>query len=925
MEEVCKHLASLTQAVKNLQDGYLRLEGQVQDLSASGDATSASAARSSSSGPSVVMLPPEPRVPMPERFSGDRTKFRDFRNACQLYFALQPRTFSLEATKVGFVVSLLQGEPQNWAHRLLDENSIQTETLPIFFQAMAQLYDDPQRTATAEAALLSLQQGRRAVEDYVTDFRRWSADTQWNSAALRHQFRLGLSEALKDKLARIGVPDTLDDLIDKAALIDRRLRERRAERSSQQSRPVWVTTRAPLPPSRFQLPASSNSAGPSMDTSEPMQLGVMRPTLPPEERIRRRQLNLCLYCGEAGHYVYNCPVKIRKFRSSIPGNISAITTNPNHLALILSLQLPGKTVSVNAIVDSGACSCFIDSSFADMHNIPVRTKDFKLSVFLADGSHIKSGQVTQETLPLPAVTSSNHKELLILDVISSPLFPVILGIPWLQVHNPQIDWTSKNILFSSHYCLEHCLPGHPKPSSALLCLNTDPSLLQTVPKPYQGFLDVFSKKGADSLPPHRPYDCPIELLPGAEIPFGRIFPLSEKEQDALKIYLDENLDKGFIRPSTSPAGAGIFFVTKKDQTLRPCIDYRELNKVTVKNRYPLPLIPELFQKLRFAVIFTKLDLRGAYNLIRIKDGHEWKTAFRTRYGHYEYLVMPFGLCNAPATFQHFVNDVFRDFLDIFVIVYLDDILIFSRSLEEHRGHVCKVLDRLRQHSLYAKAEKCEFEQQTIQFLGLVISPTGIEMDQKKVSAILDWPTPLDKKGVQCFIGFANFYRKFIRGFSAIVAPITQLTKQNLRFCWNPEAQKAFDTLKRLFTSAPILRHPNPTLPFLLEVDASEVAVGAVLSQRLGDKDLIHPVGFFSRKLSPTERNYDVGDRELLAIKTALEEWRYLLEGAIHPVLIYTDHKNLEYLKSARRLKPRQARWALFFSRFLFSYYLPTRI
>ena len=247
--------------------------------------------------------------------------------------------------------------------------------------------------------------------------------------------------------------------------------------------------------------------------------------------------------------------------------------------------------------------------------------------------------------------------------------------------------------------------------------------------------------------------------------------------------------------------------------------------------------------------------------------------------------------------------MFRDFLDIFVIVYLDDILVFSGSLDKHREHVCRVLNRLRLHGLYAKAEKCEFELHTIQFLGLVISPTGIEMDPKEVSAILDWPVPLDKKGVQRFIGFANFYRRFIKGFSSIVAPITQLTRQNFRFHWNSEAQKAFDTLKGLFTSAPILSHPNPVLPFLLEVDASEVAVGAVISQRLGNKDLVHPVGFFSRKLSPAERNYDVGDRELLAIKAALEEWRYLLEGAAHPVLIYTDHKNLEYLRTAKRLKP----------------------
>ncbi|XP_073491307.1 uncharacterized protein [Aquarana catesbeiana] len=494
---------------------------------------------------------------------------------------------------------------------------------------------------------------------------------------------------------------------------------------------------------------------------------------------------------------------------------------------------------------------------------------------------------------------------------------VILGIPWLQAHNPQINWASGNVEFLSGYCLQHCLQGTGREVAQLLCLHPDVDLLQAIPEPYQDFADVFSKKGAELLPPHRPYDCPIELLPGTEVPFGRIFPLTEQELGTLKQYLDENLKKKFIRPSTSPAGAGLFFVEKKDHSLRPCIDYRELNKITIKNRYPLPLVPELFQRLGTARIFTKLDLRGAYNLIRIREGDEWKTAFRTRFGHFEYQVMPFGLCNAPATFQHFVNDIFRDILDLYVIVYLDDILIFSSSLADHRRHVRNVLVRLRQHGLYAKLDKCEFERQSIQFLGLIISVEGIKMDPQKVSAILDWPAPTDKKGVQRFVGFSNFYRKFIKDFSKIIAPITELTKQGARFCWSSQAQAAFEKLKGLFTSASILKHPDPALPFVLEVDASEIAVGAVLSQRQGPKALLFPVAFFSRKLSSSERNYDVGDRELLAIKAALEEWRYLLEGAVHPVLIFTDHKNLEYLRAAKRLRPRQARWALFFSRFSF--------
>ncbi|XP_053575173.1 uncharacterized protein LOC128664360, partial [Bombina bombina] len=241
----------------------------------------------------------------------------------------------------------------------------------------------------------------------------------------------------------------------------------------------------------------------------------------------------------------------------------------------------------------------------------------------------------------------------------------------------------------------------------------------------------------------------------------------------------DNLARGFIRPSSSPVGAGFFFVGKKDGGLRPCIDYRGLNQITIKNSYPLPLIPELFTSLQGATIFTKLDLRGAYNLIRIRKGDEWKTAFNTRFWHYEYLVMPFGLCNAPAVFQHFVNEIFRDFLNIFVIIYLDDILIFSQNHQDHVHHVKKVLQRLREFHLFAKLEKCSFHQKSIPFLGYVISASGFEMDPTKLSAILDWPRPDSLKALQRFLGFANYYRKFIKNFATITSPLTALLKQHV--------------------------------------------------------------------------------------------------------------------------------------------------
>jgi hypothetical protein len=357
-------------------------------------------------------------------------------------------------------------------------------------------------------------------------------------------------------------------------------------------------------------------------------------------------------------------------------------------------------------------------------------------------------------------------------------------------------------------------------------------LKSLIPAEFQKFLPLFDKVIADRLPPHRTYDHKIPLKDGFEPPFGPLYSLSRPELEALKVFLEENLEKGFIRQSSSPAGAPILFVKKGDGSLRLVTDYRGLNEGTIKNIYPLPLVRETLMRLSKATYSTKLDVRGAYNLIRMADGEEWKTAFRMRYGLFESLVMPFGLTNAPADFQRFINDVLSPFLDIFATAYLDNILIYSDNLEEHREHVRQVLEKLSAAGLHHKPEKCEFYQKEVKYLGLIIGAEGIKMDPEKIAPVRDWPVPAKVCNVhsESFMGFANFYRHFIRGYSEVIRLLTPLTRKGITFQWGAEEQAAFAALQVAFTSAPVLRHFDYDRDVVVETDASDYVSAGVLSQ-----------------------------------------------------------------------------------------------
>jgi hypothetical protein len=372
----------------------------------------------------------------------------------------------------------------------------------------------------------------------------------------------------------------------------------------------------------------------------------------------------------------------------------------------------------------------------------------------------------------------------------------------------------------------------------------------------------------------------------------------------LRAQLQELLEKGFVRPSTSPYGAPILFVPKKDGGWRLCIDYRALNKITIRNQHPLPRIDEMFEQLHGSCVFSKLDLASGYHQIRMHEDSIEKTAFKTRYGHYEFVVMPFGLTNAPATFQSVMNTILAPFFDRFVLVYLDDILIYSKSMDEHVEHLKSVLAALREHKLYCKRFKCQFGSKQVEYLGHLLTPQGIMVDPKKVAAIRDWPDPTNVSQLRGFLGLVQYYDAFVDHFADHAFPLTELLMKDVAWVWEGPQIHVFNTLKDLVSSPPCLLMPDLNKPFVVHVDASGYALGAVLQQYQGHG--LQPVAFESRKLQPPERKLAPYDRELLALIHALLKWKHLLIGAKFPV--HPDQQALKYLLTAPVRTSRQERW-----------------
>jgi len=517
-----------------------------------------------------------------------------------------------------------------------------------------------------------------------------------------------------------------------------------------------------------------------------------------------------------------------------------------------------------------------------------------------------------------------------------------LGLPWIDRFNPKLNFRTRRMLFrgersqkasdSAKIAIEDAdefnrtMKG---PADIYVCSiaaiqqtenSTDSDQLRPE---YTEFEDVTRAEKSSELAPHGDQDLAIDLEPGTTPPHQPLYNLSSGELDYLRKYIEESLQKGWIRRSRSSAGAPMLFAKKKDGSLRLCVDYRGLNKITLKNRHPLPLISESLDRLAGAKWYTKLDIRDAYHRIRIKSGDEWKTAFRTRYGHFEFQVVPFGLTNAPAAFQAYINQALAGLMDTICVVYLDDILIYSNTEEEHRSHVKLVLQRLREAKLFIKLSKCEFHVHKTEFLGFIISPEGISIDPSRVQTIQEWPMPTTVRDIRVSIGFMNYYRRFIAKFSKMALPLTKLTQkepgaarggqaqrreESQRLTLDQEAREAFQKLKDSFLTVPILAHFEQGRKTKVEVDASGGAICGILSQLVPEERKPaqwRPIDFFSRKMSKVEYNYDTHDKELLAIDRSLEHWHRYLQGT--PFEVFTDHNNLRWFMETKQLNYRQVR------------------
>ncbi|CAA7044956.1 unnamed protein product [Microthlaspi erraticum] len=615
---------------------------------------------------------------------------------------------------------------------------------------------------------------------------------------------------------------------------------------------------------------------------------------------------VCYYCKEPGHIKPMCP----KLRSMSVASVQPVAAQPvSQIAAVQPLgqiapaprgyssvetggtsqtgQITGTLLvggfESHVLFDSGASNCFITPERAEKSGIRSSAGMVKVAGggFLSTLGRARGVEIEIAGQSMPA------------DLVISPveLYDVILGMDWLSHYRVHLDCYRGRVVFERDAGRLVYQGVRPTSGSIVISAIQAEQLLERGCEAYlatismsesgagvvmgdievvQDFEDVFqSLKG---LPPSRSDPFTIELEPGTAPISKTPYRMAPAELAELKKQIEDLLSKGFIRPSVSPWGAPVLFVKKKDGVS----DF---------------------------VSITEIDLASGYHQIPIDEADVRKTAFRTRYGHFEFVVMPFGLTNAPAAFMRLMNDVFREYLDVFVIIFIDDILVYSRSQEEHATHLRLVLEKLREQKLFAKLSKCSFWQREMGFLGHIVSAEGVSVDPAKIEAIRDWPRPSSATEIRSFLGLAGYYRRFVKGFATMAQPMTKLTGKDVPFVWSAECEESFSQLKEMLTTTPVLALPEPGKPYMVYTDASGIGLGCVLMQEG------RVIAYASRQWQGSERNRPTHDLELGAVIFALKIWRSYLLG--ETVQVFTDHKSLQHIFTQPMMNARQTRWVEF--------------
>lgn len=666
-----------------------------------------------------------------------------------------------------------------------------------------------------------------------------------------------------------------------------------------------------------------------------------------EEAAKRREKGLCYRCDEKftrGHRCKNKQLNVvllcedseeadEMEEGETQEEEAIIVSEAPSSSTLMALSMQsivgiskGKTMKlvgtikgqeVMILIDSGASHNFISSISASRLGLPVQqTKRYNVTV--GDGYRVQGSGVCQD-VELEIQGLKVLQSFYLFDLGGAD---IVLRVEWLEsLGEVKVNWKLLTMKIKEGD-RSICLRGDPSLSKTLVSLK---SILKAVNSGEQGMLIEFGEvtlEGLDApkvsseieallkqfpevcqptvgLPPPRSRDHAIIIKEGEQPPNIRPYRYPHYQKSEIEKLVKEMMVAGIIRPSSSPYSSPVLLVKKKDGSWRFCVDYRSLNKITIPDKFPIPVINELFDELGSATVFSKLDLKSGYHQIRIRSGDEEKTAFRTHEGHYEFLVMPFGLTNAPSTFQFLMNDIFKEQLRKFVLVFFDDILVYSQDHHTHLNHLQIVLNILKSNQLVVNIKKCVFGQRELDYLGHIISGEGVKADPKKIECMVKWPRPKDLKALRGFLGLTGYYRKFVRDYGKLAAPLTDLLKKD-SFKWGEAAQQAFEALKVAMTTVPVLAMPDFTKPFVIEADASGSGVGAVLMQ--GGR----PIAYFSQVLSNRAKQNSVYERELMAIVFAVKKWQHYLSG--QQFIIRTDQKALKYLLDQRVMNETQQKW-----------------